>query len=217
MTDRDNYNKIFDNGAAHINAAKTLANNNLLGFAISHLILGIEELIKYYVVMAQTNNNVSFEAETNLQKKKNVFKDHLTKHNLIKEFQQAISEPFAEEFAKYVFDKATGRPMKPEHVDIANNRFKEMGSFLGIAYREINLSENERKDFFKWLGEANNLKNNGFYVNLSDGTCKSPAQINKEQYEKALKYAEIIVKQIEVQKDLDITDDEFIEFLNGDF
>lgn len=217
MTNRDNYNKIFDNGIAHLNAAKLLADQELYGFAISHIVLGIEELIKYYVVMAKSNNDVNFETETNPNTRNSVFKDHLTKHGLIKEFQQAISEEFAEEFVKYVFDKSTGRPMKPEHVDIDNNRFKEVGSFLSIAYKEINLSEEEKNDFFKWLGEANNLKNNGFYVNFNNGICKSPKEIDKKQHDRASKYAEVIKNQIEVQKHLDITDDEFIDLLNSGF
>jgi AbiV family abortive infection protein len=217
MTNRDNYNKIFDNGVAHLKSAELLAVQESYGFAISHIVLGIEELIKYYVVMAKSNNAEYFETETNPHSRNSVFKDHLTKHGLIKEFQQAISEEFAEEHAKYVLDKIMDRPIKPEHVDIANNRFKEVGSFLGIAYREINLSEEEKTDFYKWLGEANNLKNNGFYVNFNNGICKSPKEIDKEQYDRASKYAEVIKNQIEVQKHLDITDDEFIDLLNSGF
>ena len=48
---RTEYNKVFDNGLKHVGAAKLLASENMHGFAISHLILGIEELMKYIVLI----------------------------------------------------------------------------------------------------------------------------------------------------------------------
>jgi AbiV family abortive infection protein len=214
MTDRDNYNKIYDNGLAHINSARILAESNHFGFAISHLILGIEELIKYQVVLVSGADPTLFEQEANLHGNKTVFKNHGTKHNLIKEFQESIAPGFGDTFVESVFYKASGQPLKPKHVEVQRNRFKEMGSFLGVAYREINIPIEERENFFKWLSQANNLKNKGFYVNLINGVCESPISINKEEFETAYGYAVAILKQTQVYKDLDITDDEFIDMLN---
>jgi AbiV family abortive infection protein len=212
--DRDNYNKIFNNGLAHINSAKILADNNSYGFAISHLILSIEELIKYQVVMTHNVDNTLFDKEANPQKGKSVFRDHLTKHDLIREFQQSISGGFSEKFIGSVFHKATGQPLKPEHIDVQTNRFKETGNFLNVAYKEINIPEDERQDFFDWLGKANEKKNKGFYVNPNNGIYESPSEIIKDEYVTAFKYADAILKQTEVIKSLDITEDEFIAFMN---
>lgn len=214
MTDRDNYNKIFDNGLLHINSAKILADNNSFGFAISHLVLGIEELIKYQVVMVHGVDNTIFEKEASLQGNKTIFRNHGTKHDLIKEFQESLAPGFGDIFVESVFYISTGQPLKPEHIIVQKNRFKQMGSFLGVAYKEINIAVEERPNFFNWLNKANDLKNEGFYVNLINGVCESPVTIKREEFEIALKYAEAILKQTEVIKSLDLTEDEFIDMLN---
>lgn len=217
MTHRDNYNKIFDNGLAHINSAKLLADNGKFGFAISHLILGMEELIKYQVVLNYFANSTSFDdKEVNPKNRNSIFKDHLKKHDLIKEFQQSISKEFSDTFHDYVLHLATGQELKEKHLEIQKNRFKEIGSFFSVSYTEINIPESERASFFEWLGKANNLKNNGFYVNWTMENFETPNDIEKTHYETALKFVDAILKQTEVIKSLDLTDDELIEILNSD-
>lgn len=217
MTDRDNYNKTFDNGVAHINAAKLLADNGNYGFAISHSILGIEELIKYQVVLNYFADNTLFaDKEINPKNRNSIFRDHLKKHDLLKEFQQSISKEFSDTFHDYVFHLATGQELNEKHLEIQKNRFKEIGSFFSVSYNEINIPEGERQSFFEWLDEANNLKNNGFYVNWTTTNFEAPNDIEKSHYETALKFVDAILKQTEVIKSLDLTDDEFIEILNSD-
>jgi len=216
MANRENYNKIFENGLNHINAAKLLANSSLFGFAISHLILGIEELIKYQVMLSYFADTKLFDEDINLKNRKSIFRDHIKKHDLIKEFQQSISKEFSSDYFDYLFHKWTGQELTQKHLEIEKNRFKEIGSFISVSYTDINIPEEERDAFFKWLGNANNFKNNGFYVNWTgELTFETPSDIKKEDYDLALKFTEAFLKQTEeVIKDLDMTDDELMAYLN---
>lgn len=217
MTDRNNYNKIFDNGQLHIDSAKLLAENGSFGFAISHLILGIEELIKYHVVLTHfANNSIFADKEINPANRNSIFRDHLKKHDLIKEFQQSISKEFTTEFFDYVFHKATGQELNEKHLAIEKNRFKEWGSFFNVSYSEINIPEEQRLKFFEWLENANETKNKGLYVSWTDTNFDSPSEIQKEEFEIALNFANAILKQTEVIKSLDLTHNEIMDFLNED-
>jgi AbiV family abortive infection protein len=213
MITREQYLKIFENGLAHIDCAKTLADNNHFGFATSHLILGLEELIKYQVVQIHSLNNKVFEDK----EAKSIFRSHGTKHNLIREFQQAISENFAEDYVEYLFYKMIGKNLEDKHKQVEKNRFKGIGSMLGVAFKDISIPDKEKNEFFPWLSQADNLKKDGFYVDLDKAGFKSPADITKGIYETALVYTTTILEQTKVIKDLDITDEEFINLLNSDF
>jgi AbiV family abortive infection protein len=109
MMDREAYNKIFDNGLRHIECAKLLGQNRAYGFAISHLILGIEELIKYQLVMAKSGDDDSFDNVIDPKKGKSVFRDHLTKHSLLREFHESIGDDFSSKFHELIFLKVTGQ------------------------------------------------------------------------------------------------------------
>jgi AbiV family abortive infection protein len=212
MTERIEYIKIFENGIDHINCGKVLADQEFFGFAISHLILGIEELIKYQVVMTSSADESLFTEK----EKKAVYKYHDSKHTLIKEFQEALSKEFSSVFLDYVFHLATDRELEEKHIAISQNRFKEIGSFLYHSYQEINIPANERDSFFEWLRNANSLKNDGFYVNVSEAGIWIPKNLTSTHYATAFKYAEAIRKQTEIIKSLDITDDEFRDILNSE-
>lgn len=217
MTDRENYNKIFNNGFSHLNSAKLLADSYEFGHAISHLVLGIEELIKYHVVATHFADETVFkDKEVNPNGEKSIYKLHQTKHKLLAEFIEAGSNQFTEMFREYFFYLATGQALKPEHLKIKENRFKEIGNIINDTFSEINFTEEERTKFFTWLKDANNNKNNGFYVDLRNDIWKSPKDFSASDYEIALKYATVILNQTKIIKDLDITDDEFITMLNSD-
>lgn len=209
MITKEVYIKIYENGKTHIESSKLLAQAGMFGFAISHLILGIEELIKYQVVL----NNTGGQAVFNSVDMTAVFKDHKAKHILIEEFQTSTSIDFANAFQDYIFKISTGQEMITDHV--SSNRFKEIGAFLNCAYSEINLNESERDSFFQWLKAANTLKNRGFYVNIISNQAEAPIDLTIEDYEKALKFATVIQRQTEVIKNLDISEEEFIAILNG--
>ena len=207
---RSKYNQIFENGVAHITAATLLANGGRFDFAISHIVLGIEELIKYQVMLNYFCQNPGFKEEDI----KAVFAKHKAKHSLLEEFQISISEEFGNDFHEYIFKSITGQQPTKSQEDTQANRFKEIGAFLSIAYKDINLSNEDRKAFFSWLKGANDLKNKGFYVDYNNNAWWFPNSLRESDFLTALKFATAIKNQIEAIKSLDITDDEFIDFMN---
>lgn len=212
---RDEYEKILENGIDHINSAKILAANELYGFAVSHIILGIEELIKYQIVQANSGEELVFnETESDPKNRKSVFRNHNTKHNLLKEFQEAISEEFSELFMNYIFYKTFDGEYDERYKKVEENRFKEVGNFFYVAYSEINIPEVKKEKFFGWLREANNKKNQGFYVDYINERVELPKSISKEDFEEALEYSNYILEQTKVFKEMDLTEDEFIELLS---
>jgi AbiV family abortive infection protein len=214
MKTREEYLKIFDNGCLHIECAQILAKNGQFGFATSHLILGLEELIKYQVFKTYSYDETVFlDKETDSKSPDSIFRRHKTKHKLLKEFQEAISESFSEDFIEYLLYNTLGKTLTEKRKKIEKNRFREIGSFLGVAYREINIPDHEKSNFTKWLEDADNLKNSGFYV---DAEFRTPKEITENVYETALRYTNAILEQTRVIKNLDITDEEFLNLLKGD-
>ena len=222
--EREQYLKIYENGIRHINAAELLAEQGHYGFASSHLVLGMEELIKYQVVLSDPAragvvdiqpHELFEDKEVNPNHRKSVFRDHGTKHDLVKEFQIASSPEFMMKHLDYVFHVATGQELSSEHLETRTNRFKQLGSFLAGAYQEICIPQSEKEAFFNWLGNANALKNKGFYVDSKSGSTETPADISRDEYLISVKYVVAIQKQTEVLKDLDMTDDEFDDYMNS--
>lgn len=209
MISRDNYNKIYENALIHIESAELLAAGEKYGIAISHLILGIEEFIKYHVVIANsTELNVFPDKEFEA-----VFRSHERKHELLKEFQTSICAESSEAFQRLILKNQSKQPLTDEESKIKANRFKEIGNILYAAFSE-NLSKSEFDDFFVWMNDVNDLKNQGFYVGFQNGIWKIPSDKTKAEYERALSYAKVIQKQTSLTKDLDMTDDEFMTMLN---
>jgi AbiV family abortive infection protein len=205
--DRDNYIKIYDNALLHINIAKKAAVEENYGSAVSHLILGAEELMKYQVC-------ISFFAKTSQFDEKEfeaVFKDHKIKIKLFKEFQESISENFTNALSNSIVH---GKDQSEN--PIMKNRFKEIGSFLYHSYPELNLDLKKKKTFFDWLHNANNDKQKGLYVGYENGKWTFPEDISKKNYDIALEFIDILSKQTEVIKHLDLTEDELTNFLNWD-
>lgn len=214
MSDRDDYNKIYDNGVFHLEAAEILAEKSLFGFAISHIVLGIEELIKYQVFLNHQADNNLFKAEI-----ESIFRRHDKKHELIKEFQASLTQEFRQTFLESVFKISTGQELDEKHLAISQNRFKETGSFISSSYPEMNLTEESLNNFFQWLEEvqSDHLKNNGFYVDFHDGNWQFPTSFTEEDYKRSCKYGSLLKQLTDVVKSMDITDDEFMQMLNSDF
>jgi AbiV family abortive infection protein len=203
--DRDNYIKIYENGVLHIETAKKAAQEENYGIAISHLILGSEELMKYQVCMCYFAKTSQFDEK----EFEGVFKDHKTKLRLFKEFQESISPDFITAFTNSIV-KGEDTSQMP----IMKNRFKEMGSHLYHSYSHLNLNEEEKKEFLGWLSNANINKQKGIYVGFENNKWSFPDTFSKGDYERALKFVEILSKQTEIIKHLDITDEELIDILN---
>lgn len=208
MKSREQYNLIYDNGIDHLTAAKRLAGEKLYGFAVSHIILGIEELIKYQVTQYVSNDDTCFDKEKDL-----IFKKHETKHLLLKEFIQSTTENFYQDGVELLYKIIVQEELCDELEKTYKNRFRQIGMFLNTAYKELNISQKELDDLIKWLQFANDNKNIGFYVDYRDGRVKSPIDITIEDYTQVEIFGEIIKQYTEVIRSLDITEDEFLEAL----
>jgi AbiV family abortive infection protein len=214
---RENYLKCFKNGEKHINLAKKLALENDFGLAISFLILGLEELIKYLVIQTYVADNDTF----SLKEMNKIFSSHFEKHKILIELLESTKLDFGEDFILSVYNKMTNKTLDDKLLKVQKNRFKEFGTMVGIT--EKHLSSKEIDSFIEWLKkQANNDKNRGLYVdiendieNLSNSILVSPADVSKEEFDLALKFSESFLKQASFSKAIDITDNEFIELLNS--
>lgn len=198
--ERSEYNKIFENGVSHIEAAEILSQNEMYGFAISHLILGMEELIKYMVIMLMKVNNYDFDHEVSPQKGNSIFNNHGKKHDLIKEFYEAISNKIAAHNFEKIRQNATSS---------FNQRFNYWGLFFNLFASDFGINNEEIPIFLKWLEDANHNKNLGFYGDRREGKIGTPKRFKLSDFETALRYANIILKQTAFMKSTDISNEDF--------
>ncbi|WP_418514209.1 AbiV family abortive infection protein [Corallibacter sp.] len=214
---RENYLKCFENGEKHINLAKKLALDKDFGLAISFLILGLEELIKYLVIQTYSADNNTF----SVKEMNKIFSSHFEKHKILIELLESTKLEFGEDFILSVYNKMTKKKLDDKLLKVQANRFKEFGSMVGIT--EKHLESHEIDSFIQWLKkQANNDKNRGLYVdkennieNLSNLILVSPADVTKEEFDLALKFSESFLRQASFSKAIDITEDEFMELLKG--
>lgn len=209
MFNRNEYNKIYENAVQHIECAKLLSNEQMFWFAISHLILGIEELIKYQVVMTTEVNDYSFGDIIESKNRNSIFRNHLTKHDLAKKFQKATEGAFAKKFLEASFLKLSGQDLAKDYEEVLKNPFKEWGAFFAVTSKEMSFPDEERKVFFEWLEKANDTKNNGFYANVTGDSIDTPGTFSIEEYKKAERCASLLLRQTEFMKSVDLSDEEF--------
>jgi len=209
MNSREDYNQIFTNGINHLSAADELASKELYGFAISHTILGIEELIKYQIVQYISKESSNFNTEI-----LKIYRDHLTKHSLLKEFIASTTKEFYEGGVEVLYTVIIQDELSDALESIYKNRFRQLGMFLHVAYKDLNISNEELKALLDWLDQANNLKNDGFYVDYRNGKVKNPNDLTIDHYQQAKRFGEIVRLYTSVIKSLDFTEEEFIDMLN---
>lgn len=92
--ERKDYNQIYENALNLINSAKKVAELKNYGTAVALLILGLEELIKFQVVLDKSAAGQDF-SEEEFNK---VFRNHRTKHSILKEFAQSLSDVLPKTF-----------------------------------------------------------------------------------------------------------------------
>jgi AbiV family abortive infection protein len=217
--DRESYNLCYQNGKKHIDLARRLGDDRDYGTAISFIVLGLEELIKYLVIKNALLNKKRFtDREIN-----GLFSSHVEKHKIIVEFLESTKEDFAEKFILSLFNEMTNRPLTDDLKIVKKNRFREFGSMAGLT--EKHLTENEINIFIHWVDKnADNLKNKGLYVDresksthLEKSKLTSPNSVNENDFKLVLKFADSFLKQATFSKDLDLTDEEFEKLMNSEF
>jgi|688.fasta_scaffold450266_1 AbiV family abortive infection protein len=216
---RESYTLCYHNGKKHIDLAIRLGEEKDYGTAISFLVLGLEELIKYLVIQNYLADNKLFtDKEIN-----SMFGSHTKKHEIIIEFLESTKPEFGEKFTLSVFKIMTKQPLTDDLKAVQANRFKEFGSMFGLT--EQHLTVNEIDSFINWFNnKADTFKNKGLYVDREDKSTHlnkskliSPNTIGEDDFNFVLKFSDSFFKQVTFSKDLDITDEELIDILNIDY
>lgn len=200
--------KVFENAVVLLESAKCVAERGHYGLACSLIVLSLEEFIKYQVVLTNSGEGVVFDAG----EVRKVFSQHKTKHALLAEFQESLSARSIVAFEEWVIRTVSGQDPVQDGPGV--QKFMSTGSFLATAFQEIALTESDRIDFILWLAEADEIKKKGLYVNLATGQRSFPTDLSSDDYQRALKFAVAVRNQTEVLKDMDLTEEEFVAWLN---
>lgn len=153
------------NAERHFRTAKTLSSAKEYPHAVSHLILGTEELIKSFVLLLE-NKQFNLRA---IKSYKKLFYNHSARHSILKEF-----------FSVWLFFR--------QLLDIKKKRRNENTALylLGIAgtvLRGVLSGVNN----YEWWNTADTLKQNCFYVDYTDKII-SPDTIDEAKYMEAEKH-----------------------------
>lgn len=193
----------LENAKKHIKTSELLKNEEIYGIAISHLILGAEEYIKAFVLLCLSG----VDDFLNEKEKQALFKNHKFKHKNIEELLKSMTNEAAEEFENGFFERFINNqePISKYSVD---------GFHINKTFQLVSFTEKELDKILSLLDKANDLKNNGFYINLNNN-WESPNRFNVEDYKNAFKVVDILIKAIEPLFTLPLTDEQFIGYLNS--
>jgi AbiV family abortive infection protein len=197
--------EMFQNAELHLKIGKVLGFEKSYGMGVAHLILGMEELIKYQVLLIGD--------EIHGAEIRKIFSDHPFKHNMIFEHQELFTDDFKKRFLTNFFEVML---YEREKNDASFDKAKTMEDieqkFAEDEYK-YNLPFNKKDQFFIWLKNANGLKNHGLYVSLRSKTWFYPKDVTKEQFEESLYYASILMNQTHLIKYILEKDEDFKEYL----
>ena len=150
----------------HFQAAKELASKELYGIANSHLILGAEEAFKSLLFFMRLEND-SPDIKIDY-----LFKDHNQRHKVIKEHYAAFKS-FTDIYLS-------------TFIETGKKKFRHL-----LDSSDLEQSLEKRKKFFEefgetrineWWNNANQKKNQGFYIDFRDNNWIKPTQITEEDY-----------------------------------
>jgi AbiV family abortive infection protein len=166
------YPIVVENGDRHGRVAAILADNNEYGNAVSHLILGAEELLKATLLVMESKG-------FNLRHNKSIgklFSHHWARHAIFKEplsiwlfFQRLIKNG-------------------------SNSASNKGVGFFGMAVRFFYGAMDGYLNY-AWWDQADERKERGFYVDWC-GSLVDPGSITKEQYEIALHHSKSLQREL---------------------
>lgn len=189
----------LENGKRHFDASDLISGSHI-GIAISHLILGAEEYIKAILLL-----NLSRDKEFLTKKQKiSLFQQHKFKHKNIAEFLNSLTDQSVECFEANLFSFLTLR-YSPD------SKFIRDGYFINKVWSFSKLEEKDIDRVMEWLNKANDLKNQGFYLDLKQ-KWESPERFKRTDYQYSKEIVGILRKAIEPLFEMPITDDEFTNF-----
>jgi AbiV family abortive infection protein len=183
------YKDIINNSEMHFAAGQQLAKTKMYGVAVSHLVLGSEELVKA-IILYLDGNGLKIRAVKGVSK---FFRDHKLRHVVSASYSLIayVWRPFMEAIEWYKDlihnPERQKNPSELEQAALSGNQ-KKLESF----FKEWVRSEKGRL-FFRTLknsvtfwGEADESKMRGFYVDY-DNSLLLPKHVTLRDYNKALK------------------------------
>lgn len=167
------YRHVIKQANHHFYIAENISSQSHYGAAISHLILGSEEMIKGVTLLLEAKG---FKVRK-IKGINKLFRQHGARHNLIRDL-----------FSVWLFT----RPLVIKWINTngqytvleADESGKITGGFVIEALFKILLGWTKAKNNFHWWVNADNLKQKGFYSDYSNG-LQLPSNLTVKDYEEA--------------------------------
>ncbi|PSR55914.1 hypothetical protein AHMF7605_21620 [Adhaeribacter arboris] len=194
----------FENGKNHLLLSEAAANMQFYGFAVSHVILASEELIKALILIG-LNNDIYFISPVERDK---IFRNHSFKHLNIEEFLLSLTGYYITDYEynwQYYF-------FTPHN---ALSKFQSTAIFLSKALKLGELTEEEAEMLSELIKGANNLKNKGFYVDYQKDWM-IPEDVDKICYQKYKNLSDKLLQFISPIFTMPLTDERIRSFLYGE-
>jgi len=191
----------YENGKKHFNYSDIASEKGDYGFAISHLILGAEEMIKAMILVCLHGDRNFIDTK----EKERIFRNHNFKHINIKDFFHSLTPGSQDDFEQNIL-KYTCYP------DECKNKYQSTAIFLSKCLKLGLIGDNEINELINLLNAANDFKNRGFYVDY-DFNWKNPNDISKETFDKYHNLTEKLSGFIAPIFILPLTDERIMDFL----
>lgn len=191
----------YENGKLHFMYSNIASQNKDFGFAISHLVLGAEEMIKALILVC-LHGDIYF---IDTKEKESIFRHHTFKQVNIKEFFTSLTNESQEDYETNFIEYKCS----PEKY---NNKYQATSFFLSKSLNLGVIEESEIDKLIQLLDSANDFKNKGFYVDYNFD-WKIPSDISKETFEEYENLATKLSSFIEPIFTLPLTDERIMDFL----
>jgi hypothetical protein len=87
------------------------------------------------------------------------------------------------------------------------------GHYINNVFQLIKLDDETLLRLEAWLKDANDTKNNGFYLGV-DNDWRSPEMFGQKDYQCALECIQVLKTTIEPMFDIPLTDEDLLDYLN---
>lgn len=191
----------YENGKRHFLYSKIASQKEDFGFAISHLVLGAEEMIKALILVC-LHGDLHF---IDTKDKEKIFRHHTFKHVNIKDFLSSLTNDSQEDYESNILEYSI-------YSEECGNKYQATSIFLSKSLNLGVIDEAEIEKLNQLLDSANDFKNKGFYVDYRFD-WKTPSDISKETYEDFENLANKLTSFIEPIFTLPLTDEKIMNFL----
>jgi AbiV family abortive infection protein len=193
----------WENAKNHLLAAEKVSNLNIYGIAISLLILSSEEYIKSLILVNLSGDEHFLDDKEKVE----LFKNHKFKHKNIADLFKSISNSAAEEFETGFFERFITNT-----APVA--KFSLEGYYMNRVFEQVSLSDEDCLLLVGWISNANDMKNQGFYVGVTEN-FESPAKFTLEDYHEVLRIVTVLKNVIDPIFTLPLDEEKLLDYLNG--